>query len=245
MFPGIGTVINVATIVTGAGIGVLVGSRMPTRTWELLTDVLGLTTILGTAGALFSLWSKRYVTSLPTGWSLLTVLGALLIGGLIGSTLRLEDRLNGVGEKLRVRFGASNESTFVEGFVSASLLFAIGPLAILGSISDGMSTGINQLLLKSSLDFFAAMAFAASLGWGVAVSAIPVGIYQAFWTIIGVGLGSIMAGYQVDAMTATGGVMLLCIGLKLLKIKDIAVGNLLPALAVAPLLAWGLHAFVK
>ena len=108
-----------------------------------------------------------------------------------------------------------------------------------------MSTGINQLLLKSSLDFFAAMAFAASLGWGVAVSAIPVGIYQAFWTIIGVGLGSIMAGYQVDAMTATGGVMLLCIGLKLLKIKDIAVGNLLPALAVAPLLAWGLHAFVK
>ncbi|MEI6845242.1 MAG: DUF554 domain-containing protein [Actinomycetes bacterium] len=245
MFPGIGTVINVATIVTGAGIGVLVGSRMPTRTRELLTDVLGLTTILGAAGALFSLWSKRYVTSLPTGWSLLTVLGALLIGGLIGSTLRLEDRLNGVGEKLRVRFGASNESTFVEGFVSASLLFAIGPLAILGSISDGMSTGINQLLLKSSLDFFAAMAFAASLGWGVAVSAIPVGIYQAFWTIIGVGLGSIMAGYQVDAMTATGGVMLLCIGLKLLKIKDIAVGNLLPALAVAPLLAWGLHAFVK
>ena len=237
MFPGIGTVINVATIVTGAGIGVLVGSRMPTRTRELLTDVLGLTTILGAAGALFSLWSKRYVTSLPTGWSLLTVLGALLIGGLIGSTLRLEDRLNGVGEKLRVRFGASNESTFVEGFVSASLLFAIGPLAILGSI--------NQLLLKSSLDFFAAMAFAASLGWGVAVSAIPVGIYQAFWTIIGVGLGSIMAGYQVDAMTATGGVMLLCIGLKLLKIKDIAVGNLLPALAVAPLLAWGLHAFVK
>jgi uncharacterized protein len=244
MFPGIGTVINVVTIVLGAGIGVLVGSRMPARTRELLTDVLGLTTLLGATGALLSLWSKRYVSALPTGWSLLTVLGALLIGGLIGSWARLEDRLNTLGERLRLRFRASNESTFVEGFVSAALLFAIGPLAILGSISDGMSTGINQLLLKSSLDFFAAMAFAASLGWGVAVAAIPVGIYQAFWTVIGVGLGSILTGYQIDAMTATGGVMLICIGLKLLKIRDIAVGNLLPALAVAPLLAWGLHAFV-
>jgi len=244
MFPGIGTVINVVTIVLGAGIGVLVGSRMPARTRELLTDVLGLTTLLGATGALLSLWSKRYVSALPTGWSLLTVLGALLIGGLIGSWARLEDRLNTMGERLRLRFRASNESTFVEGFVSAALLFAIGPLAILGSISDGMSTGINQLLLKSSLDFFAAMAFAASLGWGVAVAAIPVGIYQAFWTVIGVGLGSILMGYQIDAMTATGGVMLICIGLKLLKIRDIAVGNLLPALAVAPLLAWGLHAFV-
>ncbi len=244
MFPGIGTVINVVTIIAGAGFGVLVGSKMPSRTRELLTDVLGLTTILGAAGALFSLWSKRYVSALPTGWSLLTVLSALLIGGLIGSTARLEDRLNGVGETLRIRFRASHESTFVEGFVSASLLFAIGPLAILGSISDGMSTGINQLLLKSSLDFFAAMAFAASLGWGVAVSALPVGIYQGFWTVIGIGLGSILTGYQVDAMTATGGVMLVCIGLKLLKIRDIAVGNLLPALAAAPLLAWGLHTFV-
>lgn len=244
MFPGIGTVINVVTIVLGAGIGVLVGSRMPARTRELLTDVLGLTTLLGATGALLSLWSKRYVSALPTGWSLLTVLGALLIGGLIGSWARLEDRLNTMGERLRLRFRASNESTFVEGFVSAALLFAIGPLAILGSISDGMSTGINQLLLKSSLDFFAAMAFAASLGWGVAVAAIPVGIYQAFWTVIGVGLGSILMGYQIDAMTATGGVMLICIGLKLLKIRDIAVGNLLPALAVAPLIAWGLHAFV-
>ncbi|TRZ86396.1 MAG: DUF554 domain-containing protein [Streptomycetaceae bacterium] len=244
MFPGIGTVINIFTIVAGASIGVLVGSRMPARTRELITDVLGLTTLLGGAGALISMWSKRYVSALPTGWSLLTILGALLIGGLIGSSVRLEDRLDAMGDRLRIRFRASKESTFVQGFVSAALLFAIGPLAILGSVSDGMSTGINQLLLKSTLDFFAAMAFAASLGWGVAASAIPVGIYQGFWTVIGIGLGSVMAGYQVDAMTATGGVMLLCIGIKLLKIREMAVGNLLPALAVAPLLAWGLHSFV-
>lgn len=245
MFPGIGTVINIFAIIGGALLGILIGSRMPARTRILLTDVLGLTTLLAAAGALVSLWSHRYISALPVGWALLTILGALLIGGFIGSLAKLEDRLDGLGERLRIRFGASSESTFIEGFVSASLLFAIGPLAILGSISDGMSTGIDQLILKSSLDFFAAMAFAASLGWGVAVSALPVGIYQGAWTLVGLGLGSVMAGYQVDAMTVTGGVLLLCIGLKLLKIKEVAVGNLLPALAVAPLLAWGLHAFVR
>jgi uncharacterized membrane protein YqgA involved in biofilm formation len=104
-----------------------------------------------------------------------------------------------------------------------------------------MSTGVDQLLLKSSLDFFAAMAFAASLGWGVAASAIPVGIYQGLWTLIGLGLGNILSGYQIDAMTITGGLMLICIGLRLLKIKDIAVGNLLPALIIAPILVQLLH----
>lgn len=245
IFPGIGTLLNIVAIIAGSSLGVLVGGKMPVRTRNLLTDVLGLTVILGGAGALISLWSPRFIQSLPTGWTLLSILAALLLGGLIGSTIRIEDRLDGLGERLRIRFRASNESNFVEGFVSASLIFAIGPLAIIGSISDGMSTGIDQLVLKSTLDFFTAMAFAASLGWGVAASALPVGIYQGFWTLIGVGLGSILSGYQVDAMTATGGVLLLGIGLKLLKIKDVAVGNLLPALAVAPLFVWALHAFTQ
>lgn len=245
MFPGIGTVVNVIAIIVGSTIGILVGGKMSLRTRDLLTDVLGITVILGAAGALISLWSKRFVDSLPTGWTLLSILAALLIGGLVGAAARIEDRLDSLGEKLRIRFRASDESHFVEGFVSASLIFAIGPLAILGSISDGMSTGIDQLILKSTLDFFASMAFAASLGWGVAVSALPVGIYQGFWTLIGVGLGSILSGYQIDAMTATGGVLLLGIGLKLLKMKEIAVGNLLPALAVAPLFVWGLHTLTR
>ena len=244
MFPGIGTVINILTIIGGASIGVLIGNRMNIKTRDLLTDVLGLVTFLGAANALIPLWSRRYIDSLPSGWALLVVLGSLLLGGLIGSALNLEDRLDGLGEKLRQRFGASQESPFVEGFVSASLLFAIGPLAILGSISDGMSTGIDQLLLKSTLDFFAAMAFATSLGWGVAVSALPVGLYQGAWTVIGLALGKVLDGYQVDAMTVVGGIMLLCIAFRLLKIKSVAVGNLLPALAIAPLLALAMHQFI-
>ena len=167
-----------------------------------------------------------------------------MIGGLIGSSLKLEEKLDSLGENLRKKFKVSENGTFVEGFVSAALLFAIGPLAILGSISDGMSTGIDQLLLKSTLDFFAAMAFASSLGWGVAVAAIPVAIYQGTWTVIGLFLGTVLTDYQVDAMTVVGGVMLITIGLSLLNIKKVAVANLLPALAVAPLFALAIHSFL-
>ena len=243
MFPGVGTLINIITIITGSSIGVLVGNRMNSKTRTLLTDVLGMVTLLGAGSALIPLWSDRYINALPQGWTLLVVLGSLLMGGLIGSAFKLEDKLDSLGERLRVRFKASNESPFVEGFVSASLLFAIGPLAILGSISDGMGNGIDQLILKSTLDFFAAMAFATSLGWGVAVSALPVGMYQGVWTIIGLGLGEILSGYQVDSMTIIGGVMLICISFRLLNIKQVAVGNLLPALAIAPIFALLVHSF--
>ena len=170
------------------------------------------------------------------------VLIALLLGGILGSALKLEDRVENLGEHLRRKFKAK-EGSFVEGFLDASLLFAIGPLAILGSISDGMGNGIDQLTLKSVLDGFASMAFASSLGWGVAASAIPVGIYQGAWTLIGLSLGNIMADFQVDAMTITGGILLLAIGMRLLKIKNIPVGNLLPALFLAPVLALLFNAF--
>ena len=243
MFPGVGTLINIITIISGASLGVLVGNRMNSKTRTLLTDVLGMVTLLGAGSALIPLWSGRYINALPQGWTLLVVLGSLLIGGLVGSFFKLEDRLDNLGENLRIRFKASSDSPFVEGFVSASLLFAIGPLAILGSISDGMGNGIDQLILKSTLDFFAAMAFATSLGWGVAVSAIPVGIYQGVWTVIGLGLGEILDGYQIDAMTIVGGIMLICIAFRLLNIKQVAVGNLLPALAIAPIFALVVHSF--
>ena len=90
----------------------------------------------------------------------------------------------------------------------------------------------------------AAVAFATTLGWGVAASAIPVGIYQCLWTVIGFFLGNVLSGYQIDAMTVTGGLMLVCIGLRLLRIREIAVGNLLPALAFAPIIAWAVHQFI-
>ena len=244
MFPGIGTFVNVISIIGGASLGVLLGNRMEIKTRILITDVLGLVTLLAAASALKPMWSNQYISAFPRGAALLVVLGSLLIGGLLGSAMALENKLDLLGENPRKRFKASKETPFVEGFVSAALLFAIGPLAILGSISDGMSTGIDQLLLKSALDFFAAMAFATSLGWGVAASALPVGIYQGIWTVIGLFLGQILSTYQIDAMSIVGGLMLIAIGFRLLNIKTIAVGNLLPALACAPLFAWAIHNFL-
>ena len=108
-----------------------------------------------------------------------------------------------------------------------------------------MGNGIDQLTLKSVLDGFASMAFASSLGWGVAASAIAVGAYQGLWTVMGLFLGNVMADYQVDAMTITGGILLLVIGLRLLKIKNIPVGNLLPALFLAPILALLFNSFMQ
>ena len=244
MFPGVGTLINIATIITGASIGILLGSRMAIKTRILITDILGLVVLLAAASALKPMWSNQYTSAFPRGAALLVVLGSLLIGGLVGSALGLEKKLDFLGENLRKKFKASKESAFIEGFVTAALLFAIGPLAILGSISDGMSTGVDQLLLKSALDFFAAMAFATSLGWGVAASALPVGIYQGIWTLIGLFLGQILNPYQIDAMSIVGGLMLIAIGLRLLNIKTIAVGNLLPALACAPFFAWAVNSFL-
>jgi len=243
MFAGVGTVINVGAILIGASLGILAGARITKKSQSLITDVLGLITALGAASALSPLWSPIFEAALPKSSALLVILASMLIGGLIGSALSLETRLDAFGENLRKRFKASQESPFVEGFVTASLLFVIGPLAILGSVSDGMSQGIDQLILKSSLDFFAAMAFASTLGWGVAASAIPVAVYQGFWTIIGLAAGSVLSQYQIDAMTICGGLMLVGISLRLLDIKRIPVANLLPALVIAPTLATVLHLF--
>jgi len=243
MFIGLGTVINLVAIVVGTSLGIAAGARLKRDSQKSITDILGLITLLGAVGALIPLWSTGFITSLPKGAPLLVILLSMLLGGFIGTALKLENRLDSFGETLRRKFRASEESPFVEGFVTASLLFLIGPLAILGSVSDGMSQGIDQLLLKSSLDFFAAMAFASTLGWGVAASIIPLGIYQGAWTIIGWVAGNVLEQYQIDAMTICGGLMLVGIGLRLLDIKKIAVANLLPALFLAPIIATVVHSF--
>lgn len=244
MLVGSGTLLNVAAIAIGSGIGITLGNRLRSTSQKLITDVLGLVTLLGAASALAPLWAESFNDNIPKSTGLLLILGSMLIGGLIGSALKLEQRLDSFGENLRKRFRASQESPFIEGFVSASLLFVIGPLAILGSISDGAGQGVEQLILKSSLDFFAAMAFASTLGWGVMASIIPVAIYQGLWTVAGFSLGNVLDQYQIDAMTICGGLMLIAIAFRLLEIKRIAVGNLLPALFLAPVLATLLNTFL-
>jgi uncharacterized membrane protein YqgA involved in biofilm formation len=233
----IGTLINVITIVVGSAIGVAVGAKIPTRTRTLITDALGLITFISGASACAALWNSSYVQAVGGGKPILITLGGLLLGGVLGSLLRLEDRLERAGNKLREKFAREEDSNFITGFVSASLIFVIGPMAILGSISDGLGNGNELLILKSIMDGFAAIAFAAALGWGVAASAISVLIYQGAWSAIGALMGKILADYQIDAITGVGGLLLIGIGLRLLNIKSIAIGDMLPAILITPVLA--------
>lgn len=237
---GLGTLINVLAIVVGATVGVLVGNRLPDRTRATVTDALGLITLIIGALNIVAITDADFVEVVGSSWTLLVVLGAVVIGGVIGSLLRIEGRLESFAGWLQRRLSRDTSSEarerFIEGFVTSSLLFAIGPLAILGSLNDGLGNGIEQLTLKSSLDLFAALAFAATLGWGVALSAVPVGIWQGFLTIVGVFAGALLPAALIASITATGGVLLLGIGLRLLHVRQIAVGDLLPALVVAPLL---------
>ena len=235
----IGTLINVVAILIGTTLGTLIGSRIPNRTRTLVTDALGLVSFLAAAGAAAAMWNPDFESAVGEGWPILVVLGSLLIGGLIGSALRIEDRLNGLGKYLEQKFTKDKEGdgNFVAGFVSASLIFCVGPMAILGSISDGLGEGNSLLILKSVMDGFAAIAFAAALGWGVGASALSVLVYQGAWSGVGFALGSVLSDYQISAMTSVGGMLLIGIGMRLLNFKIIAVGDLLPALAIAPLLA--------
>ena len=240
MVRGAGTALNVATVLVGSGLGIALRGRLPERTRTTVTDALGLVTlVIGGLNVAAGLGDLDYRRAVSSGGTLLVVLGALVVGGIVGSLLRVEDRLEQVGGALQRRLGrgaGDGRARFIEGFVSASLLFCIGPLAILGSLSDGLGRGIDQLALKSTLDGFAAVAFAASLGWGVAASALSVFVVQGSLTLLGVLLGSVLPAALVAAVTATGGVLLLGVGLRLLAIKPVPVGDLLPALLAAPLL---------
>ena len=237
MITGTGTLLNVAAILVGSGVGVALGERLPERTRDVVMDGLGLVTLL--VGALTCVAVRDAALTSATGSAgpVLIVLGAILIGGIIGSLLRLESRVEDLGHWLRsklVRDGQDRQ--FVEGFVSASLIFCVGPLAILGSISDGLGNGIDQLALKAALDGFASIAFAAALGWGVAASALSVGIYQGAWTILGVVAGGVLPPAEIAAMTVVGGLLLIGVSIRLLRLRDLPVADLLPAVVVAPIL---------
>lgn len=237
---GLGTLINMAAILVGSAVGVAVGSRLPERTRDLITSALGMVTLVVAALNVVAITDADWITDVGSAAPLLIVLGSVVIGGVIGSLLRIESRLEGVGGWLQSRFsrtsGSESRQRFIEGFVDASLLFCIGPLAILGALSDGLGQGIDQLALKSTLDGVASVAFAASLGWGVAASAISVGIIQGIFTLLGVAVGVVVAASAIASITATGGILLIGVGLRLLRVTNLAVGDLLPALIVAPIL---------
>lgn len=233
-----GTIINVITVLIGGSIGLFFGDRLPQRLKETILAGLGLFTLaIG-----FLMFTS---TANPT-----IVLLALLFGGVLGEWWRIERRLENFGELLERRYSSSTvgeESMFVRGMLTASLVFCVGPMTILGSIQDGLYGDFMLLLVKSVLDMFAAMAFASTMGVGVLFSVIVVLAYQGGISLLAGQAQAVLTDAMMAELTATGGVILLGLAISsLLEIKKIRAGNFLPALVIAPvitpailaLLAW-------
>ena len=228
-----GTFLNIATVIIGGVIGLIFGARIP--------DKLKATVISGMGLFVAAMGLQMFLkTENP-----LIVLGSLLIGTLLGEWWRIEDGLHSLGKWLEQRFSrAENDESnkFVRGFLTASLLFCVGPLTILGSIQDGLTGDYHLLAVKSVLDGFASLAFASTLGVGVIFSTIIILVYQGGISLLAGQLDAIVTSAMMNELTATGGVILLGLAISsLLEMKKISVGNMLPALAVAPLVVWVLN----
>lgn len=228
-----GTIINVTTVLIGGTLGTLLGNRLPERARETVMHGLGLVTlVVGISMAL-------------TTQNVLLVLGSVLVGGILGEWWAIEAKLEGIGRRLERRFGGwwSDEtggagrprSTFVQGFVTASLVFCVGPMTILGSIQDGLTGDYQLLAVKSMLDGFASLAFASTLGVGVVFAALTVLVYQGALSLSAGLAHAVLTDPMITEMAATGGVLIMGIGLVLLDLKRVRVGNFLPAIVIAPL----------
>lgn len=219
-----GTLVNTATVIIGSMIGLAIGSRFTEKIKTIVLQALGLCTLL--IGMRMAFKTEN----------ILLVIGGLALGGIMGELLRIEDSLEKIGEIIKSKV-KSDSGTFVLGFVTASLVFCVGPMTIVGSIEDGISGDASTLYAKSMLDGFASIAFASSLGVGVFFSFLTVLIFQGALTLLGTQLTFLIEPHILNELTATGGLMILGIGFYLLDIKRIKVGNFLPGLVFAVILA--------
>ena len=231
-----GTFLNVITVILGAALGTLLGARLPEKMRETVLSGLGIIVLIVGIGMAL------------TG-NVLIVMFALLFGAILGELLDIDAKLNALGQMLEARFARGGQAgNFAKGFVTASLVFCVGPLTILGSIQDGLLGDYKLLAIKSILDGFAGLAFSASLGIGVGFAAITVLLFQGGISLLAMFVGSALGSVTretpwVIQLTATGGAIVMGIGLLLLDVKRVRVANFLPALLIAPLIQFALDYF--
>ncbi len=235
----IGTILNTATVVVGTVVGRLLGGRLPARVQETQMGAIGLVTlVMGVQNAL-TVFAPGHPPS-----EFLAALLALLVGGWAGEAARLDDRLQALGEWAEKRFapaeaatsgGGVTAPTIARAFVTTTILFCVGPLTVLGCFDDGLRGDIGKLTVKSVLDGVSAAAFAAALGWGVLLTAVALFVIQAALTLGAGLLRPLLSDPMIASLTASGGVMLLGLGLNLLGVTKIRIASLLPALVLAPL----------
>ena len=235
--PGLGTLINAAGIVLGGIIGMLAGKRIPERLRTLLTSVMGVSVIfIGAAGVLQRMLVIENGT-LATQGSMMMIF-SLVLGGIVGSLLRIEDSCERFGEWLKKKTGNGGDARFTEGFVNASLTVCIGAMAIMGSIADGISGDISILTTKAILDLVIIVVMSASMGIGCMFSAIPVIILQGSVTLLSRLMVQVMTDTAISNLSLTGSVLIFCVGINLCFGKKIAVGDLLPAVIFAVIFAF-------
>lgn len=220
----IGTIVNSGAIIAGSMIGIAGGQHMSGRMRAIIMNALGLSIVV--IGLHMALAGENHIATI----------GCVLLGAITGELLKIETWIESLGELLKRRF-RSDSSTFVEGFVSASVLYLTGVLVIIGPIQDGTVGDASTLYIKSLLDGFASMALASTLGIGVAFSALPVFIIQGAITLLAASLLFIQEPHVLNAVTATGGVLILGIGINILEIKKIPIGNFIPAIFYAIIFA--------
>ena len=222
-----GTLLNAATVLIGGLLGTVVGDRLPERLRENVVRGVGLFVIA--MGLKFAIDTSN----------LLFMLGAILVGGIVGSLIGVDALLNQLGETLQKRFARGGTSTVAEAFVTASIVFCVGPLTFLGSIQNGIAGDATLLTVKSVLDGFTAIALAATLGWGVLLTVPLILLYQGGLAVGASLFAGILSDLQLREMSAVGGLLIIGVGLKLLAIRDVKVADFLPAIVVAPLLVAG------
>jgi uncharacterized membrane protein YqgA involved in biofilm formation len=224
---GLGTLINTLTVICGGGLGLIIGHRIPERMRVTVVQVIGLVTVaLGLSDVM-----KTHNIVFP--------LVGMVTGGLIGELIRIEERLVKVGEFLKAKFASDGtDNRFVTGFVTASLLFCVGPLTILGAIEDASGKTPQLYIIKGSLDGFMTVIFTALYGVGAMFSAVTVFVVQGTLTLFGTRIDLLLDDRMRIEMFAAGGIAVMAIGLNLLEIKKFRIGSLLPGLVVTPLLVW-------
>lgn len=224
---GLGTLINTATVLVGGSVGYFVGHRIKEELRTIVVQVIGLATmIMGLRDAMGT-------------HNLVFPLVGMVVGAIIGELLKVEERLEAIGEWLKRRFSkkdTEHNNTFVQGFVTATLLFCIGPLTILGAIEDASGRTPQLYIIKGTLDGFMSIIFTTVYGIGAAFSAISVLVVQGLLTLGGTGIDSLLNDRMRIELFSAGGFTVLAIGLNLLDIKKIKLGSLLPGLVVTPVL---------
>ncbi|MBS3813113.1 MAG: DUF554 domain-containing protein [Candidatus Acetothermia bacterium] len=239
---GLGTIINIITVIVGGSIGLLVGKGLSDNLRDIVMKGLGLVTLI--IGFRMALDTKN----------IFIPMASMVFGGLLGEWWGIKAGLDHLGESMkrastRLFSATGGDDTFSEGFVTASLVFAVGPMTVLGAIQDGLTGNFKLLAIKAGLDGFAAMVFAATLGIGVLFSIFTLIVYQGGLTAVAalargsLGAEEVANSLAVGELSATGGILIIGIGLALLEIKDVRVSNFLPAIVLAPVIVILLSAF--